>query len=146
LNLALPERGSVIRYAYLWAEEHRRGREEARKDRPAVVVALSVRRDGGQTEVLVLAVTRTPPANPSEAVALPPAIKRRLKLDEVASWIVTAEANAFIWPGPDIRPIPNRNPPSVVYGKIPEDLLQMVARSFLANRKRQQAEFVPRTN
>jgi mRNA-degrading endonuclease toxin of MazEF toxin-antitoxin module len=78
LNLALPERGSVIRYAYLWAEEHRRGHEEAAKDRPAVVLALSVRRDGGQTEVLVLAVTRTPPANPSEAVALPPAIKRRL--------------------------------------------------------------------
>jgi len=146
LNLAPPARGSVIRYAYLWADEHRRGREEARKDRPAVVLTLSVRTSDGQTEVLVLAVTHTPPANPSDAVALPPAVKRRLKLDDDASWIVTTEANAFIWPGPDIRPVPNRSPTSTVYGKIPEDLLQAVARSFLANRKRQLPKIVPRTS
>jgi hypothetical protein len=80
-----------------------------------------------------------------DAVALPLALKRRLKLDDEASWIVTTEANAFIWPGPDIRPIPKRKPPSIVYGKIPEDLLQEVARSFLANRKRQRAELIPRS-
>ena len=146
MNLAPPEHGSVIRYAYLWADEHSHGREEARKDRPAVVLALSVRTSDGQTEVLVLAVTHTPPANPSDAVALPPAVKRRLKLDDEASWIVTTEANAFIWPGPDIRPITTRKPSSVVYGNIPADLLQVVARSFLANRKRQQAQIVARTS
>lgn len=145
MNLTPPERGSIIRYAYLWADEHRRGREEARKDRPALVLALAVRRDDGQTELLVLAITHSPPADPSEAVALPVAIKRRLRLDDDASWIVTTEANAFVWPGPDIRPIPGRNPLRVVYGKIPESLLQAVARSFLANRKRQRAEFVART-
>ncbi|MDE2111995.1 MAG: hypothetical protein KGJ79_12700 [Alphaproteobacteria bacterium] len=146
MNLAPPERGCVIRYAYLWADEHKRGREEARKGRPALVLALSVRRDDGQTEVLALAVTHSPPTESTDAVALSSAVKRRLKLDDDASWIVTTEANAFIWPGPDIRPIPDRTPTSVVYGKIPDDLLREVARSFLANRKRQQAQLVPRTS
>ena len=145
MNLAPPERGSVICYAYLWADEQERGREEARKDRPALVLALSIRTDDEQTEVLVLAVTHASPKKPSDAVALPLVIKRRLNLDDDASWIVTTEANAFVWPGPDIRPIPNRGPRAVIYGKIPEDLLQVVARSFLANRKRQRARLVRRT-
>jgi len=78
-------------------------------------------------------------------VALPPAVKRRLKLDDDASWIDTTEANAFIWPGPDIRPIAARKPSTVIYGNIPADLLQIVASSFLANRKRQQAQIVARS-
>jgi hypothetical protein len=106
LKLAPPEPGSVIRYAYLWADEHARGREEARKERPTLVLALAVRNEGGQTEALVLAVTHTRPEHAGDAVALPPAVKRRLKLDDESSWIVTTEANAFTWPGPDVRPIP----------------------------------------
>ena len=140
-----PERGAVIRYAYLWAGEEARGREEARKDRPALVLALSVRSDAGQTEVLVLAITHNAPENSMDGVILPPEVKRRLKLDQAASWIVTTEANAFVWPGPDIRPIPGRKPPGVVYGRIPESLLQQAARSFLANRRRQRAKMVFRT-
>jgi len=146
LKLAPPERGSVIRYAYLWADEHRRGREEAGKDRPTLVLALSVRSDDGATEALVLAITHSPPQNKTDAVILPGAVKRRLGLDDEASFIVTTEANAFVWPGPDIRPIPGRNPVSVVYGKVPEELLQEAARSFLANRKRQRARMVKRTS
>lgn len=41
--------GDVIRYAYLWADEGARGREAARKDRPAVVVAVSVTAGPSQT-------------------------------------------------------------------------------------------------
>jgi len=145
LKLPPPERGSIIRYAYLWAGEHAQGHEEGRKDRPALVLALSVRLEEGQTEVLVLAVTHVPPRIASDAIAIPLAVKRRLKLDEEASWIVTTEANAFVWPGPDIRPIPGRSPKGVVYGRIPDDLLQQAARSFLANRKRQRAKMVSRT-
>lgn len=146
MKLPLPDTGSVIRYAYLWADEHARGREEARKDRSALVLALAVRNEGGQTEALVLAITHSKPETAGAAVALPPTVKRRLKLDEEASWIVTTEANAFTWPGPDIRPIPGRKPSSVVYGKIPDDLLQAVAQSFLTNRKRQRARMVPRSS
>ena len=146
MNLAPPERGSVIRYAYLWADEHRRGHEEARKERPALVLALSVREDNGGKQVLVLAITHTKPVNARDAVPLPSAVKRHLGLDDDASWITTTEANAFFWPGPDLRPIPDRLPASVIYGRIPNALLQEAARSFLANRKRQRAQMVSRTN
>ena len=33
--------GLVIRNAYLWAEEHRRGQEEGVKDRPCAVVLIA---------------------------------------------------------------------------------------------------------
>jgi hypothetical protein len=145
VRLAPPERGSVIRYAYLWADEHRRGREEGRKDRPALVLALSILRQDGALEVLVLPVTHTPPASPSDAVAIPSEVKRGLRLDEQRAWIVTTEANAFVWPGPDIRAIPGSKPSRVIYGKIPDGLLKKIARSFLANRARQRASLVRRS-
>jgi hypothetical protein len=143
LNLDPPKPGAVIRYAYLWSDEQRRGREEARKDRPVLALAVAVRQDDGKTEVLVLAITHSPPTDAKAAVVLPAAVKRRLKLDAEASWIVTTEANAFVWPGPDLRPIPGRG--SVVYGRIPDDLLAEVARSYLANRTRQRTKMIRRT-
>ena len=145
MKLETPQRGSVIRYAYLWADEHRRGRDEATKERPSLVLALTVRQDNGATQVLVLAITHTKPTNPSDAVPLPPNVKRQLGLDDDASWIVTTEANAFLWPGPDLRPVPDRDPATVFYGQIPDKLLQDVALSYLANRKRQLGEMVSRS-
>jgi hypothetical protein len=142
-----PERGSVIRYSYLWADENARGKEEGQKDRPALalVLALSIKETDGNTEVLVLAVTHTPPTNAADAVAFPQGIKRHLGLDDALSWIVTTEANAFIWPGPDIRPVPGRTPTTVIYGRVPNGLLRQVARSYLANRDKQRSRLVPRT-
>jgi hypothetical protein len=119
LKLPRPRRGSVIHYSYLWASEGQRGREEARKDRPVLVLALSVVQRSGATEVLVVAITHSPPANESDAVVLPVAVKSQLGLDVSPSWIVTTEANAFLWPGPDLRPVPRRKPPTVFYGEIP---------------------------
>jgi hypothetical protein len=145
VKIAPPERGSIIRYAYLWAEEHRHGREEGRKDRPVLVLALSLVTRDGTVELLVLPMTHTPPATPSGAVAIPPELKRRLRLDEESSWIVTTEANAFVWPGPDIRPVAGSRRPGVIYGKIPAALLQKVARSFLATRERQRTSLVRRS-
>jgi hypothetical protein len=145
LGLAPPEPGSVIRYAYLWADENARGREEGEKDRPALVLATSPRPDEGTSEVLVLAITHTPGAASEDAVPIPQGVKQRIGLDDSPSWIVTTEANAFIWPGPDIRPVPGRTPGTVVYGRIPDSLLRQVARSFLVNRDRQQSRRVVRT-
>lgn len=130
MKLPPPRRGSVIHYAYLWASEEQRGREEARKDRLVLVLALSVIQANGATEVLVVAITHRPPANEADAVVLPAAIKRQLGLDASPSWIVTTEANAFLWPGPDLRPVPRRKPATVVYGEIPDALLRKVARCF----------------
>lgn len=146
MKLPPPARGTVIRYAYLWAGEYEGGRDEAGKDRPALVLALSVRSEDGKTEVLALAITHHPPKRTTDAVVLPAAVKRRLGLDDNASWIVTTEANAFAWPGPDVRPVPGRNPRTVVCGTIPQNLLQEAARSFLANRRKQRARMVPRTS
>jgi hypothetical protein len=139
LTLPVPTRGSVIRYSYLWFNENAEGREEGKKDRPALVLALTVREVLEETlDVLVLAITHTRPAAKGDAIPLPESVKRRLGLDDdEPSWIVTTEGNRFIWPGPDIRPVPGQHPPTVTYGKIPGDLLQQVAQSFLQNLKKQ---------
>lgn len=141
-----PERGSVIRYAYLWADENARGLEEGRKDRPTLVLTLSIRGADGTVEVLVLPITRTPPIRASDAVLLPQDIKHRIGLDNAPSWIVTTEANAFVWPGPDIRSVPGRTPTTMIYGRVSDSLLRQVARSYLANRERQRSQLVKRTD
>jgi len=43
-----PVPGLLIRYGYLWMEEHRRGREEGVKDRPCAVILVTVDEDGEQ--------------------------------------------------------------------------------------------------
>ncbi|AOX16668.1 hypothetical protein [Kozakia baliensis] len=143
--MSVPTRGAVIRYSYLWADESAVGAEEGRKDRPSLVLALAVRKEDGLTEILVLAVTHSPPRTETDGVLLSPDIKRHLGLDDAPSWIVTTEANFFVWPGPDLRPIPGRKPATVVYGHVPDGLLTRVARSYLNNRQRQRNRMVRRT-
>jgi len=69
--VALPEPvpGLVIRYGYLWAEEHGRGQEEGLKDRPCSVVLVSTD-EAGDRWVTVLPVTHTPPAETGLAVEI----------------------------------------------------------------------------
>ncbi len=95
MNLAPPERGSVIRYEYLWADENAAGQEEGRKDRPALVLALSVNEQHGTNRVLIVAITHSPRTDPHDAVLIPREVKLRLGLDDAPAWIVTTEANAF---------------------------------------------------
>ena len=139
-----PSPGSVIRYAYLWADESASGREEGRKDRPALVLALAVRSDEDETELLVVAVTLMAPRAAEDGIVLPE--KRQLGLDDLQSWIVTTEANAFIWPGPDICPIPDAPAGQMIYGRISDKLLTRMARSCLTNRRRGIGRLVERTN
>ena len=145
-SISPPVPGSIIRYAYLWADEYESGQEEGLKDRPALVLALSVRTDQGETEVLVVAVTHSPPRSADNAVPLPDEEKKRLGLDDLPSWIVTTEGNAFFWPGPDIRPIPEPPAGRLIYGRISDALLTRVARSYLANRQRHLGRLVERTS
>ncbi|NJM33732.1 MAG: hypothetical protein HC850_02385, partial [Rhodomicrobium sp.] len=81
MDIPAPKPAMVIRYAYLWAEEHDAGLEEGRKDRPAAII-LTAAGDGEQVEVLTLPITHTPPTNPKHAVELPPETKSRLGLDD----------------------------------------------------------------
>jgi hypothetical protein len=92
----------------------------------------------GRARILALAVTHAPTRLPDDAVAFPAAEKQRLGLDASPSWIVTSppEGNAFVCPGPDVRPVPE--PPSgrLVDGRGSDQLLQQVGRSYLANRRK----------
>ena len=144
MRLNPPQRGSVIRYSYLWADERASGRDEGRKDRPALVLSLSVRAERAETECLVLAITHGAPLDPSGGVPLPMPVKRQLGLDHIASWIITTEANAFVWPGPDIRRVPGREPLTVVHGQVPRSVLVDAAVSFLRNRAGQRSRIVAR--
>ena len=131
----VPRPGLVIRYSYLWESEARQGREEGVKDRPCAIV-LVILREGEHPIVRVLPVTHTAPSNPADALEIPPETKTRLGLDAERSWVILTEANDFIWPGPDLRPIPGRDPSTVAYGFLPPGFMR-VLRQRLEQRWRQ---------
>ncbi len=116
-----PVPGLVISYAYLWRDQRDQAREEGVEDRPCVAV-LAVRQHEGERIVTVAPVTHTPPHQPGEAVEVPAATRRRLGLDDARSWIVATEVNRFLWPGPDLRPIPGKRG-MLAYGNLPRQLM-----------------------
>ncbi len=124
-----PEIGLVIRHAYLWWNEARAGREEGRKDRPCVIVHLRVN-ELQELETYICPVTRTPPDFPEKAMEIAKATKARLGLDDERSWIITTEVNRFIWPGPDLRPVPGGG---YSYGLLPATMTQHVIQQIKSN-------------
>jgi len=118
VSLPTPQPGLVISYAYLWAREHDRGAEEGRKDRPCAIVAARQVIEGREV-VTVVPITHMPPSDPADAVQIPPALKARLGLDDLPSWIVVTETNDFLWPGPDLRPRGDVKPAQFDYGVLP---------------------------
>lgn len=139
-----PVPGLVIRYSYLWASEHAHGQEEGVKDRPCAVI-LVTEDDAGERVVTVLPVTHSIPADPKLAVEIPAMVKRRLGLDDDRSWVVLTEANRFIWPGPDLRPMTPGDPMSVAYGPLPYALFEQIRLKFLATLKARSVRAVRRT-
>jgi hypothetical protein len=139
-----PAPGLVIRYSYLWAEEHRRGREEGVKDRPCAVILVAVNEDDERV-VTVLPISHAPPADPNLAVEIPALVKRRLELDDERSWVVLTEANRFIWPGPDLRPLIPGNSASLAYGMLPFALFEEIRTKFIAAIRARRAKFVARS-
>ena len=109
-----------------------------------MVMALSVQTDGETTRVFVVAITHSAPSNKTDAVEIPSVVKRNLGLDHSPAWIVTTETNAFIWPGPDVRPIPEGPIGAMVYGQIPNSLLQRVIASYVENHDNKRATIVIR--
>jgi len=132
--VALPEPipGLVLRYSYLWYREFLEGRDEGQKDRPCAIVAAIRTGDDGTPRVLVLPITHSPPDHTSLAVEIPPKVKARLGLDDARSWVVLSEWNEFLWPGPDLRRLPNAEDASVVYGMLPPRLFSMIRDRFLS--------------
>lgn len=123
-----PVAGMVIRYSYLWSREKRVGHEEGSKDRPCAVV-LTMTETAGTIRTYVLPITHSPPADPSDAIEIPSAVKNFLGLDDDRSWILLSELNVFRWPGYDLRPIGRTR--SVVYGMLPKTFFKHLRERFL---------------
>jgi PemK-like, MazF-like toxin of type II toxin-antitoxin system len=128
MAIPTPEAGLVISYAYLWHHEHLAGHEEGRKDRPAVIVLASQSAGGKATDVTVLPITHNAPDNPNWAVEIPLPVKRHLGLDDARSWIIVAEGNDFLWPGYDLRKIPNTD--RYDFGFLPPRFFNRVLEAF----------------
>ena len=145
MPLPTPIPGLVLRYSYLWHREHLDGREEGRKDRPCAIVA-AIRTDAnGETRVLVLPITHVPPDSDGLAIEIPSKVKQRLQLDDARSWIVLGEWNEFVWPGPDLRPLPGAGDLSVAYGVLPPALFATIRDRFLDLVRHRTARPVRRT-
>lgn len=94
----------------------------------------------GAPRVYVLPITHTAPTSPAVAIQIPPAVKRRLQLDEGASWIVLDEINDFLWPGYDIRPLPGSDPARIDYGVLPPRFFDAVRSAFLELAKQRRVQ------
>lgn len=143
MPLPTPHPGLVISYSYLWQGEHGRGEEEGRKNRPCAIV-LTRQVIEGVSIVSVVPVTHTPPSNPADAIAMPPGLKRHLGLDDEPSWIVVSELNDFVWPGPDLRPIPGK-PDRYDYGVLPPTFFRKLQEAIFERLKAKNVGIVPRT-
>ncbi len=119
----------MLNYAYLWHEEFRAGQEEGRKNRPTVIVLCSTQAEDQATIVTVLPITHSVPKNVNEAVEIPQVIKKHLGLDDERSWIIIAEGNEFIWPGFDLRKVPNKD--AYDYGYLPPRFFEKVRDAFV---------------
>jgi len=108
-------------------------------------VVLTTADEAGDQVVTVLPISHTPPSNPLLAVEIPAAVKRRLKLDDERSWVVLAEANRFIWPGPDLRPLRPGDAQSTAYGPLPYGLFEEIRLKFIAALRGQTMRAVPRS-
>jgi hypothetical protein len=144
LSFPDPRPGLVIRYAYLWKREHDARREEGSKDRPCAIV-LSILDDDGEKEVMVLPITHSPPERAEDAIEIPSATKQRLGLDTARSWIMITEASEFVWPGPDLRPVPGGDPSTIVHGSLPPTFFARVRDRFLERITQEKARAVRRT-
>lgn len=137
-----PEPGLVISYAYLWHNEYRAGQEEGRKDRPSVIVLVVERQADGATIVTVLPITHSAPADPASSVEIPMTVKRHLALDSERSWIIVAEGNEFLWPGYDLRKLPQSD--RYDYGFLPPRFFDRVVEAFVACHRAGQRRVTPR--
>ncbi len=130
--MAIPEPhpGLVISYSYLWWQKHRRGIEEGRKDRPAVIV-VARRLEAAHTVVTVVPITHTRPADPTTSIEIPAPTKHRLGLDATRSWVILEETNDFLWPGPDVRPKAGGRTGDIAYGHLPPNLYKTIRERIL---------------
>lgn len=100
-----PEPGLVLNYAYLWHDEHAKGLEEGRKDRPSVIVLCVMQAEDQSVVVTVLPITHAPPEDASSALAHMVSCRRDTSTNCVIhSWLSAQLENPGQHPDPDHRP------------------------------------------
>lgn len=139
-----PQPGMVISYAYLWRREHEQGRDSGAKTRPAVIV-LTTKDTEGEAIVIVAPITHSASSRPEDAIEIPAATKARLGLDSERSWVVISEVNRFVWPGPDLAPVPG-NTHRFDYGFLPPRFFKMVASQIVERARARKLTATPREN
>jgi len=144
VSLPKPVPGLVISYSYLWSDEHRQGVEEGRKNRPCAIVAAR-RIVEGREVVTVVPITHSPPTDPADAIEMPAPLKAHLGLDDMPSWVLVSETNDFLWPGPDLRPIPGGSPSRFHYGMLPPRFYAYLRDRILQAHARRRLRQVQRT-
>jgi len=137
VKLPPPRPGLVIRYAFLWSHEARKGAVEAVKERPCAIVVAARKGTNGDVRVIVAPITHQPPADPTASIAVPPEVCRKLGLDSDAQWLRIDELNGFLWPGYDLRPLPGRD--TVEYGLLPEALFRDLRMRILERQQSRQS-------
>lgn len=145
MKFPAPAPGLVVRYAFLWKEDHDQGRYEAAKDRPCAIILAANVRETADIQVVVVPITHSAPAADERATSLemPQAVARTLGLDAGRHWVRVTQLNRFIWPGYDLRPRPDV-PERVDYGFIPEAFFERIRSAILAENKRTKISFIPR--
>jgi hypothetical protein len=122
-----PAPGTVLRYSYLWRRQAEAGRDEGEKDRPVALVIAQA-----NDECVVVPITHSAPEDRASAVPLSDTERARLGLDGEQCWIVTTEINVFVWPGPDLRAVPRKQPKTAIYGKLSKGTFAEVLRQLQA--------------
>lgn len=88
----VPANGSIIRFPYLWAWQRDRGETEGRKSRPVCMV-LAIPK-GNQTNLILLAISGSPPRSDQTALEIPQLECRRAGIrDWKEAWITVSEFN-----------------------------------------------------
>lgn len=92
MNSALPPKGSVFKYPYLWRWQAEKGETEGRKDRPVCLMLAIVKSD--LTHLVLLAISGTAPRSDQIALTIPALERRRAGLrDWKEAWITVSEYN-----------------------------------------------------
>ncbi|MFP4002804.1 MAG: hypothetical protein ACLFV8_03435 [Alphaproteobacteria bacterium] len=130
MSLPEPVPGLVIRHAFLWSHEARRGQTEAARARPCVIVIATAKGTRGTMRVTVAPITHSPPDDMTTCIELPVEIARGLGLDDGRQWLRFDELNYFDWPGFDLSPIPD-SPSKFAYGMLPRGLFETVKEAML---------------
>lgn len=143
MTIPVPKPGLVIRYGFLWSNEHASGATEGAKDRPCAIVVAARRGSNGDIQTIVAPITHRPPDDPTASIEIPAATCKSLRLDSGRHWLRLDELNRFAWPGYDLRPIPGQ-PRRYDYGMLPSSLFHQLRDGILARQKARAGRVISR--